>query len=73
MNINQLEFSINITLENLRHENGLEKDQIDQLLLKLKEKENIQFDLETEINDLTEVFSVLNKKLKVSIQVTNLI
>lgn len=61
------------TLENLRHENGLEKDQIDQLLLKLKEKENIQFDLETEINDLTEVFSVLNKKLKVSIQVTNLI
>jgi hypothetical protein len=52
-------------LENLRHENGLEKDQIDQLMLKLKEKENIQFDLENEINELSEVSSLLNRKLKV--------
>lgn len=52
------------TLENLRHENGLEKDQIDQLMLKLKEKENIHYDLETEINDLSEVISFLTKKLK---------
>jgi hypothetical protein len=57
------------TLENLRHENGLEKDQIDQLMLKLKEKENIQLDLETEINELTEVYSVLIKKLKVNIYI----
>ncbi len=52
------------TLENLRHENGLEKDQIDQLMFKLKEKENIQFDLETEINDLNEVYSNVYKKMK---------
>ena len=53
------------TLENLRHENGLEKDQIDQLMMKLREKENIQFDLENEITELSEVSSLLGKKLKV--------
>jgi hypothetical protein len=53
------------TLENLRHENGLEKDQIDQLMMKLREKENIQFDLENEISELSEVASLLSKKLKV--------
>jgi hypothetical protein len=52
------------TLENLRHENGLEKDQIDELMTKLKEKENIQNDLESEINELSEVGSILTKKLK---------
>jgi hypothetical protein len=54
------------TLENLRHENGLEKDQLEQLMLKLREKENIQFDLETEINELSEVVSILSKKAKVN-------
>jgi len=52
------------TLENLRHENGLEKDQIDELMTKLKEKENIQNDLESEINELSEVASILTKRLK---------
>lgn len=52
------------TLENLRHENGLEKDQIDELMTKLKEKENIQNDLESEINELSEVGSILTKRLK---------
>jgi hypothetical protein len=52
------------TLENLRHENGLEKDQIDQLMMKLKEKENIHHDLEGEINEMSEVVSVLTKKFK---------
>lgn len=53
------------TLENLRHENGLEKDQLEQLLLKLREKENTQYDLENELNELSEVVSILTKKLKV--------
>jgi hypothetical protein len=57
------------TLENLRHENGLEKDQLEQLLLKLREKENTQFDLENELNELSEVVSILTKKLKVIITI----
>jgi hypothetical protein len=52
------------TLENLRYENGLEKDQIDELMTKLKEKENIQNELESEINELSEVASILTKRLK---------
>jgi hypothetical protein len=54
------------TLENLKFENGLEKGQIDQLMLKLREKETIQEDLENEINDLGETISILNRKLKES-------
>jgi hypothetical protein len=52
------------TLENLKHENSLEKGQIDQLMLKLKEKENIQDDLENEVNEISEITSVLSKKIK---------
>ena len=52
------------TLENLKHENSLEKSQIDQLMLKLKEKESIQEDLENEVNEISETISTLNKKLK---------
>lgn len=52
------------TLENLRHENGLEKDQIEELMMKLREKENIQNDLENEINELSEVASILTRRLK---------
>jgi hypothetical protein len=52
------------TLENLRHENGLERDQIDQLMLKLKEKDNIHFELENEADEVSETVSILGKKLK---------
>jgi len=52
------------TLENLRHENGLEKEQIDELMTKLREKENIRNELECEINELSEVASILTKRLK---------
>ena len=54
------------TIENLRVENGLEKSQIDQLMMKLKEKENIYEDLYYEIHEMTETVSVLTKKLKVT-------
>ena len=37
------------TLENLKYENGLEKSQIDQLMLKLKEKDIINHEIENEI------------------------
>jgi chromosome segregation ATPase len=52
------------TLENLKHENSLEKGQIDQLMLKLREKENIQDDLENEINEISETISIVNKRIK---------
>jgi chromosome segregation ATPase len=52
------------TLENLKHENSLEKSQVDQLMLKLREKENIQEDLEKEINEISETVATLNRKLK---------
>ncbi len=52
------------TLENLKHENSLEKSQIDQLMLKLKEKGSIQEDLENEMNEISETIATLNKKLK---------
>jgi hypothetical protein len=51
-------------LENLRHENGLEKDQIDQLMIKLKEKENIYKDLQNEIDEMGEVAFKLKRRLK---------
>jgi DNA repair exonuclease SbcCD ATPase subunit len=53
------------TLENLKYENGLEKSQIDQLMLKLKEKEIINHELENEIADLNENLAYLNKRHKV--------
>ena len=52
------------TLENLRKENELEKDQIDQLMFKIKEKENINEELEVELEEISDTISVLNKKLK---------
>lgn len=39
-------------LENLKFENGLEKSQIDQLMLKIKEKELINSEIEYEANDI---------------------
>jgi hypothetical protein len=52
------------TLENLKYENGLEKSQIDQLMLKLKEKEIINQDLETDIFEMNENMTTLNKRIK---------
>ena len=60
------------TLENLRHENSLERDQIEQLMLKLKEKENHYYSLDEEINEINETVSVLAKKLRVCILYLNL-
>jgi len=52
------------TLENLKYENGLEKSQIDQLMLKLKEKEIINQEMENELHDLSENINLINKKIK---------
>ena len=53
------------TIENLKFENGLEKSQIDQLMLKLKEKEIINNELENELFEVNETLSTLNRKYKV--------
>jgi len=58
-------FSHTSALENMRQENSLEKKQIELLMLKLKEKENIQNDLERQICDASETLSFLTIKLKV--------
>jgi hypothetical protein len=52
------------TLENLKYENGLEKSQIDQLMLKLKEKEFNNQEIEYEISELSDTISFLNRKIK---------
>jgi len=59
-------FSHTSALENMRQENSLEKKQIEQLMMKLKEKDNIQNDLEREISEASETLSFLTIKLKVS-------
>ena len=38
-------------LEKLKFENGLEKSQIDQLMLKIKEKELVNAEIEAEVNE----------------------
>ncbi len=60
-------FSHTSALENMRQENSLEKKQIEQLMLKLKEKDNIQNELEKEIGESSETLSFLSIKLKVMI------
>ena len=52
------------TLENLKYENGIKDSQIDQLMLKLKEKECVVYEQEIEINELSEILSILNKRVK---------
>ncbi len=52
------------TLENLKYENGLEKSQIDQLMLKLKEKELINQEMEFELNEINENVNAVNRKIK---------
>jgi len=54
------------TIENLKFENGLEKSQIDQLMLKLKEREIINNELENELFEVNETLSTLNRKYKVN-------
>jgi septal ring factor EnvC (AmiA/AmiB activator) len=53
-------------LENLKFENGLEKTHIDILMLKLREKEEINKELEAEVNEMNEYVIALNKKIKES-------
>ena len=53
------------TLENLKQENATEKNQISQLMLKLKEKDSINSELEYELNEISETINTLNRKLKV--------
>lgn len=52
------------TLENLRYENSLEKGQIDQLMLKIKEKENVREEIENDIDEVFETIFSLQKKMK---------
>lgn len=52
------------TLENLKYENGIKDTQIDQLMLKLKEKETIVNEQELEINELSETLCLINKRNK---------
>ena len=53
------------TLENLKFENGLEKSQIDQLMLKLREKEEINKELDNEVIEISDNVTSVNKKIKV--------
>lgn len=52
------------TLENLKYENGIKDTQIDQLMLKLKEKETIVAEQEIEINELSEALCMVNKRVR---------
>ena len=49
-------------LENLKFENGLEKSQIDQLMLKIKEKEIINAETDEEVNEVNNEVNKLNEK-----------
>jgi hypothetical protein len=49
----------------MMQENNLEKKQIEQLILKIKEKDNIQNELEREICETCETLDFLKMKLKV--------
>jgi hypothetical protein len=53
-------------LENLKYENGLTKSQIDQLKLKLKEKEIVKSELEYETNQENEEVNMLNSRIRYS-------
>ena len=50
-------------LENLKYENGLEKSQIDQLMLKLKEKEIVKKEMEYEAYQVNEEVNKKNKNI----------
>ena len=53
-------------LENLKYENGLTKSQIDQIKLKLKEKEIVKSELEYETNQENEEVNMLNSRIRYS-------
>lgn len=57
-------FCQNGILENLKYENGIKETQIDQLMLKLKEKEAVISEQETELSELAETSCLLNKKIR---------
>lgn len=59
-----INFCNNGILENLKQENGIKETQIDQLMLKLKEKEATIAEQEAELNELTETSCLLNKRIK---------
>lgn len=54
----------NNTIENMRMENSLEKFQIEQLMLKLKESESIMNDHENDIDECNEIISFLGRKIE---------
>lgn len=54
------------TLESLKYENGLEKSQIDHLMIKLKEKELVTEELEAEVSEINEQIFLVNKRIKVN-------
>ena len=66
-NIDLYNYAQGGTLENLKFENGLEKSQIDQLMLKLREKEEINKELDNEVNEISDNVTSVNKKIKVKI------
>jgi len=57
-------FCQNGILENLKYENGIKETQIDQLMLKLKEKEAVISEQENELSELAETSCLLNKKIR---------
>lgn len=69
-NIDLYNYAQGGTLENLKFENGLEKSHIDILMLKLREKEEINKELENEVTEMNELVFNINKKIKVMINVT---
>ena len=64
-NIDLYNYAQGGTLENLKFENGLEKSHIDILMLKLREKEEINKELENEVSECNEYVLSINKKIKV--------
>ncbi len=53
------------TIDNLKSENIGEKNNLEKLLLKLKEREVIYDELEKELYEVYETISAMNKKYKV--------
>jgi hypothetical protein len=57
-------FCQNGILENLKYENGIKETQIDQLMLKLQEKEAVITEQELELSELAETSCLLNKRIR---------
>ena len=50
-------------LENLKYENGLEKSQTDQLLIKIKEKDLVNNEMEYEVNEINNEVNIIKSKI----------